>query len=1608
MSKKRAPRGGIQDTSSISTRQLSKGMIQDLNESAMPDGSYLRARNAMNNSWIGDVTLLTNEPANSFCTKAPYTVIGSIHLYEDHWAIFSTNDVNSEIGWFNENSCEYTTIANDDCLGFKKTNLIIGEAKENFDNTWQVYWADNLNPDRTMNMNKPPWIQDCTIVDDCNICTDTTDLDCEKLRMARLSSMPCISIEAGPSGGEILNGTYQATIAYCVNEQRVTDYSIPSNLLSLFDHRNVNGSIDVVINEIDTTYDEFELVLIGFVNQNLVARRIGVYSTRQHKISIDRIDPASNTTVPISLIPLDRPSYEKSEGIYRNGEYLIRVAPTTRFSFNYQLLANQIKTEWVSVEYPATYYRKQGVNVGYMRDEVYSFFIRWIYTTGDKSESYHIPGRGAFPGETATIPSTVYTTEQFFEANNTATIYPATGTTSDGGTIVAKGLMGYHESSEIYPDNKPEVWGNLCGKNIRHHRMPDNSLDNHFNPINKNIRVLGVQFSNIEYPVDNYGQPIVGIEGYEILRGTREGNKTVVAKGMLNNMGSYIRDDGGGLAYYQNYPYNDLNYDRFLSSSLLSNNTDNIPGGNALGGPSMYSKKNFTFHSPDTQFKHPFLSAKELKIYETVYGTPTGSFVRPYKHPEHKMITNSNFILATLVGFGIAMKSVRGEQKTTAQTAYIDDVGWTLAGYTDGDTNFQTGINAGVIGALNGVITGAAAAESNSGASAFVDMLSGTAGDNSITNGLILNATTSVGSTPGVTSTVYYEWDTFGTTGIPAALRMVQSMPTFVAYWGEGTKSFIDIIKAFSKWHQYATAYQSHCLFDNVDFTHSGERVGIADASYLSDRLQEFGGITVNNLYRGSCVGINTKSDVSPSAIIDGSRVRMSDVSALGSYGNRVKESNFGKSFTTANAAAHYVGIKNRLRNQYGQIDGIIQIPTSSCMQHYIEDVNNPGTTTSDVIFGGDIYIGRYTEKNTFFYFFDWMYDLPNGFEFDYRLRKMMPYPTYWMDTKDFQLNDFFSGLIGLFSSSSSSSPLPSGFQNFDIENILGVGNGLLANGWSLDLIVKDAVMYLFNSGVRDFYVESEVNVEYRDWGDTEDERHYDPYIHTSLIDLFRTDRIKSGNFFKYDYSLSASKYYQTFPSWASVQPRDYDPIVAETAYSYYPKRLIYSLPQSKELKSDNWLLYLIDNYRDFTSRITSVKSIAKNGALIMFETDSPIQFMGVDTLETDGGTKLTIGDGGLFSQALQNLVNSDSSYEYGSCQNRLSVINTPAGLFWISQNQGKIFCYTGQLEDISQIGLKWWFEAFLPYKLTEDFPNFTLLDNPVIGIGCQSIYDNSNSLIYFTKKDYKLKEEWIGEVIYERDNIFSYKKAEVILGDPRYFYDASWTISYDPKSKSWVSFHDWHPDLVLPSRNYFLTIKNASFWKHNIRTDLYCNFYGINYPFEVEITNTTGQTVNTLKSIEYLMEVYVWDKEGVDKHHALDFNFDKAIVYNTEQISGELNLVLSPKNNAPLITTYPRVTSNGIDILYSKEEQKYRFNQFWDITDDRGEFSNARRLMWNTYPNGYIKEINPLNINYNKPLHQRKKFRHYVLNFILIRKISGKYNMQVLITNNKNQYSSR
>jgi hypothetical protein len=242
-----------------------------------------------------------------------------------------------------------------------------------------VFFADGLNPDRALNLDNVPY--QITGYDTtnplCPIAIYNECLDCEKIRLNYLANPPCYTIRKAKGAGSLLNGSYQAVIAYSINGQRVTNYFTPSNVQGMWDHSGVAGGLEITASDLDIRFEEYELVIVSTVNSQTAARKIGNYSTSQSTVYIDNYSEA-NPSVDITLIPLVTPVYEKCDKMFALNGYLLRSGVYSKFQFNYQPLANQIVTYWQEVEYPADYYYDGGTNTSYMRDEQYPFFIRWI------------------------------------------------------------------------------------------------------------------------------------------------------------------------------------------------------------------------------------------------------------------------------------------------------------------------------------------------------------------------------------------------------------------------------------------------------------------------------------------------------------------------------------------------------------------------------------------------------------------------------------------------------------------------------------------------------------------------------------------------------------------------------------------------------------------------------------------------------------------------------------------------------------------------------------------------------------------------------------------------------------------------------------------------------------------------------------------------------------------------------------------------------------------------------------------------------------------------------------------------------------------------------
>ena len=729
--------------------------------------------------------------------------------------------------------------------------------------------------------------------------------------MAPLLDTPCVKLDKSIDGGLLANGSYQAFIAYVENEQTVTDYIGVSNIQTLWSHDGGNGSLDISLSNLDEDYEYFELVLLRRNQGQTSAKKIGYYSTQQKSINVDYIDP-SLMAIDLEKIPLRSPAYEKSESMFVVNDWLLRQGPTEQFDFNYQPIANEIKVNWVINSVPSSYYSKGGNRFNFLRDEQYAFFIRWIYNTGERSSSYHIPGRA--PRNYTTDNGNTYLENEIIFGDNVLDVdgdplykvYNTAGITQqgiaeyleDGTRIIARGEMGYWESTELYPSNKPDIWGNLCGKPIRHHKMPDESIGGASSPLHltstagDEINVLGVEFENIGRPKYNDGTYIQNVVGYEILRGSRLGAKSILGKGIFKNMRKYTVPNsenliGGSVqGLYPNYPYNDLRPDVYFHDGLNAGSLKRTDGcddfgqsvgtfralgdrADVNGEPSGFSRKVFTFHSPDLMFTQPFLNASETKIYGQLSGNSSGYFKPSEDHPQFKLLRGSAGLIASIMGLGYALHQIRGTESKTQSSpgAHFDSAGATgvLAGVSSGVTTFPT--------LLPGYIAiGAGVTNITTLAQIAIDVLYETLGtvDDIYTGGTakyILErvqtiAATNAGLDPGViagTLDIQNSKDT-PLSNLPIFAKAVVGFVTAQTNIAIGGNEIIDLFYNFVNFSSFSWKFNSYGQFTDFNNQTNGLwRIKNNSSNYIGQSFQTFdeGKFKINNLFRPTTVAVS-------------------------------------------------------------------------------------------------------------------------------------------------------------------------------------------------------------------------------------------------------------------------------------------------------------------------------------------------------------------------------------------------------------------------------------------------------------------------------------------------------------------------------------------------------------------------------------------------------------------------------------------------------------------------------------------------------------------------------------------------------------------------------
>ena len=133
-----------------------------------------------------------------------------------------------------------------------------------------------------------------------------------------------------------------------------------------------------------------------------------------------------------------------------------------------------------------------------------------------------------------------------------------------------------------------------------------------------------------------------------------------------------------------------------------------------------------------------------------------------------------------------------------------------------------------------------------------------------------------------------------------------------------------------------------------------------------------------------------------------------------------------------------------------------------------------------------------------------------------------------------------------------------------------------------------------------------------------------------------------------------------------------------------------------------------------------------------------------------------------------------------------------------------------------------------------------------------------------------------------------------------------------------------------------------ASLWKHLIVPESFNKYYGGVYPYVIEHVFAYQFQDQITQSIKDNTKVfkYLPTSNGVfnnyEKIEVDDVFFTHAILYNGQQNSGILELAPKPKHNLSQYNIYPIYRESSKVVLFTKSDNFYNYNNFWNIVKDR------------------------------------------------------------------------
>jgi len=1492
------------------------GLDMDHSSASIDKGKLTYALNANVENFDANGIYYGNEESNTLCLTFPetYLLIGKHFIQELNKHIFflvTHDNTDSQIGYMDNNDCQYKVLVHAPCLNFNSTYPIHKITHKINNCGTEIYWTDGLNPRRYLDIDNIPKI----LRSGSPLCSPiyTDDVDCNQLKIQSDFSIPSLEVREVVTSGNIISGGYQFAIQYSdASGNAYTSYYSVTNPTPIFDENTVSvnfntpvgKAIVLGIDNLDVTgqFQYFNLAVIKTINGITSVELAGTYFIDSEQKTVTYTgQTVDNIRLSINDVFEKYPYYDIAQDLTNVQDVLIWDGLTSIDRVNYQSIATKVDLQWETWRIPSTEDYSNELNAtnlrGYLRDEVYPFEITFLLKNGKQTDGFHIPGRVKSVNEKTRpdvpessldfIGTPDYTSggvgyREYWKIYNTASLE---GFSSE---YVADesykgpyqyGEFAYWESLEEYPCNI-ELWGELAGQKIRHHKFPDvlispiyenrefTSMDNMVMG-NTAIFPIGVKVNSqqIQYLINTSSltqEQKDDIVGYKIVRGDRGTNKSIVAKGILRNVGEYTKGDNEDKYFYPNYPYNDLGEDPFLNAS---NNA--------------FEQLCDSYEITLTQLQQdPQGGADYAKVQYTDCNTNKSQVKKFYSLGNFEICSTTHpVILSPSAGTsGLANYEVWFVWITSVISGCT--VGWEdpVEGYKE--------------------ITLCSTLDVCS-SSAEIHVVIGTGGPKKIsTNGVTLNST--------LRSTHYSTNDCSNIQSLTpirdnndGKIRQIFNSPEtsfgqpFLGnilklesvIYGGGKAHFTEVknnakyklltaeaqIKALQSAEAMSddpfdatamfTAYQAYLQiylngitkknyaysFNSIaDYTYGAKVLNEGNkqreldvARYLIPGVQSINGDKINNYQRETSVYLKSKDEILyPDELLTNNFKEDSrfTISEIGNCSVPSKEEDI-------TVVSYYASLKNEVKSQWGQIYSYDTIDTG--FQQTL------GSPTSHTVFGGDTFINRFAFKTKVPFFIDNRVNSPDDSDIFYDEIGNIAYPKYWHSARSI-LQDYTVGGVGTLSNIISYKA-----HNFDCPNDSVIEEGYSSttttsttavpdsNPIGDQLTFYDGYFYLFAYGVPSFYCESSYNVNLRQAFNNK-EGEFWPHVTTGIPDDWVQESfvpIAQDNTYYYNTSFSKQNKENTF----THLPFDWN----KTCYTTYPFRAIYSDPQysGADNNVNNWRVYKALSYFDFPQnygKLTSLDGIQNKAILARFE-NKTLLYNNLLTMDTSNPQMAYLGNPKLFEGA-PPIDFAETDLGFVGCQHKM-LLKIPQGQITIDAKRGQIFLIQGtQITDLSGFGsgMNRFFTDHLAFEILRFFPD-VINDNNFTGVGLHAVYDSKYDRIIITKLDYIPFED--KNVKYDNNTRTFYiektfnvntcnlngiaietinpsdelprtvinsapviLKEQVELTDTTYFCNKSWTVSYNMNTKSWISFHSYLPNFYIAENNFFYSGLNDAF----------------------------------------------------------------------------------------------------------------------------------------------------------------------------------------------------